>query len=273
MQKTHYRSVFISDIHLGAVGAKTAAVRAFLDGVSCDYLYLVGDIIDGWVGRKDRKWTPPHTEVIRVILEVANTGCVVRYTPGNHDAFMRRLHGTQLGAIEIEHSFLHLTADDKALLVVHGDLFDRTCTKYKPVAFFGAWMYEAVSVVNAKVNKKQGEKGRRQVDFTSALKRGVKRFIGKASNYEGTLCDYARESGFDGVVCGHVHKPKIETAEDGFVYVNSGDWVENCTVVVEHMDGRLELLQFKEARIDGEKGAGSTWKTLKGLVTSQTKAE
>lgn len=272
MHKTHYRSVFVSDIHLGAVGAKTGACKEFLDSVSCDYLYLVGDVIDGWVGRKDRKWTPPHTEVIRMILELANTGCVVRYTPGNHDAFMRRLHGTSLGAIEIEHSFLHLTADDRALLIVHGDLFDRTCTKYQPIAFIGAWMYEAVSVVNAKVNKKQDAAGRRQVDFTSALKRGVKKFIGKATNYESSVVEFAREGGFDGVVCGHVHRPGIVQMEDGFTYINTGDWVENCTAVVEHEDGRFELLHFKPVG-DEHLPASGAWKTLKGLVTSQNRPE
>lgn len=272
MSKTHYRSVFVSDIHLGAAGARTDAVIAFLDDVDCEYLYLVGDVIDGWVGRKDRKWTPPHAEVIRVILEFAKTGCVVRYTPGNHDAFMRRLHGTQIGAIEIEHSFSHRTADGKDLLVVHGDLFDKTCTKYQPVAFIGAWMYEAVWVMNKKVNEGRAERGKRNVDFATALKRGVKKFIGKATNYESGICEFGREGGFDGVVCGHVHKPLIESFEDGFVYVNSGDWVEHCTAVVEHFDGRLELLDFmdepeKEARLP------AAWKTIRDLVTQQSKGE
>lgn len=271
-EKSHYRSVFISDIHLGAVGANTGAATAFLNSVSCDYLYLVGDIIDGWVGRKDRKWTPKHMEVIRMILEIANTGCVVRYTPGNHDAFMRRLHGSQIGAIEIEHSFSHRTADGKELLIVHGDLFDRTCTEHRPIAFIGAWMYEAVWVVNDKVNNYQGERGRRPVDFATALKRGVKKFIGKTTNYESSICEFAREGGFNGVVCGHVHRPQIATEPDGFLYVNTGDWVENCTVVVEHEDGRLELLNFKDEPERESKLAGA-WQSIRDLVTQTSKSE
>lgn len=273
MDKPRYRSVFISDIHLGAVGAKTELVREFMEGLECEKLYLVGDVIDGWVGRKDRKWTADHADVIRVILEVANTGADVMWTPGNHDDFMRRVHGVQLGSIQIEHSFVHELVDGRQFLVVHGDLFDKTCTKYRPIAFIGAWMYEAVAQVNAKVNRKQDEKGRKQVDFTSALKRGVKKFIGKSTNYEGSIIEFAKESGFDGVVCGHVHRPKIEVLDDGFTYVNSGDWVENCTAVVEHMDGRLELLSMKPV-VGEELKAGKAWKNpLRGLVTSQGKGD
>ncbi len=271
MAKVHYRSVFVSDIHLGAVGAQTEAAKEFLDGVTCDYLYLVGDIVDGWVGRKDRRWTPQHTEVIRVILELANTGCVVRFTPGNHDDFLRRLHGTQIGAIEIEHSFLHTTADDRGMLVVHGDLFDVTCTKYRPVAFVGAWMYEAVTVVNAKINLKRKNKGLSQKNFSAPLKRAVKKFVGKATKFESSISEATREGGFDGVICGHVHRPVIETMDEGFLYVNCGDWVEHCTAVVEHMDGSLELLSFHE--VEEPASTEGTWKTLKGLVTSRIKAE
>ena len=268
--KTRYRSVFVSDIHLGAVGAKTEVATRFLASVSCDYLYLVGDVIDGWVGRKDRKWTPDHAEVIRQILQTANEGCIVRYTPGNHDAFMRRMHGVQLGNIHIAHSFERTTADNKDLLVVHGDLFDRTCTKYQPIAFFGAWMYEYLGMVNAKVNTKQREKGRRPVDFTTATKRGIKKFIGKATNYESSVMEFAKESGYDGVVCGHVHRPQITYADDGFVYVNTGDFVENCTAVVEHEDGRLELLRLVANQGTDSKG---TWDTLRGLVSPASKAD
>lgn len=273
MAKVHYRSVFLSDIHLGGVGARTEAVKAFLEGVTCDHLYLVGDIIDGWVGRKDRKWTPNHIEVIRMILEVANTGCEVRYTPGNHDDFMRRLHGTQLGIIEIEHSFIHTTADGKDLLVVHGDLFDKTCTKYRPIAFVGAWFYEAVMMVNAKVNQRKDKKGKQKIDFASALKRGVKKFVGGMGNYESSVKEFAKEGGFDGVVCGHVHRPLIETEEDGFIYVNCGDWVEHSTLVVEHMDGRLELIDTHSGQDVKEFSTAGAWKTLKGLVSSQPKPE
>ncbi len=266
ISQTHFRSVFISDIHLGAIGSQTEGALRFLESVSCEYLYLVGDIIDGWVGRKDRKWTELGTGVIREVLEKGNQGTIVRYTPGNHDAFMRRMHNVQLGNIQIEHSFLHTTADGRDLLVVHGDLFDRSCTKYQPVAFIGAWMYEYLGMANVALNKKRNRNGKGPIDFTTATKRGIKKFIGKATNYEQSVIDYAVESGFDGVVCGHVHRPQIKTdLPNGFIYVNTGDWVENCTVVVEHMDGRLELLRFSESHSAPTRGP---WATIKNLVST-----
>ncbi|QYK52287.1 MAG: UDP-2,3-diacylglucosamine diphosphatase [Fimbriimonadaceae bacterium] len=269
LPQTHFRSVFVSDIHLGAVGSQTEPALRFLESVSCDYLYLVGDVIDGWVGRKDRKWTPMGTGIIREVLEKGNKGTVVRYTPGNHDAFMRRMHGVQLGNIFIEHSFLHTTADGRDLLVVHGDLFDRSCTKYQPVAFIGAWAYEYLGMANSALNKKRNKDGKRPIDFTTVTKRGIKKFIGKATNYEQSVMDYARESGFDGVVCGHVHRPQIQICDNGFVYVNTGDWVEHCTAVVEHEDGRLELLRFsQDSQQEFTLGA---WEAIKKLVSPAAK--
>lgn len=242
--RKQFRSIFISDLHLGAIGGKSGAVLQFLQDHSSDYLYLVGDIIDGWVGRKDRKWGAEHTAVIREVLDKANSGCIVRYTPGNHDSFMRRLNGTQLGNIEIAHSFHHLSADGKDFLVVHGDLFDRTCTKYRLIAFMGAWMHEAVSVVNAKVNHRKNRRGKKPTDFASTLKRGVKRWIGDATNYEANIAEFAAESGYEGVICGHVHRPMIDLDSSDTIYINVGDWVENCTAVVEHWNGQMELLTF-----------------------------
>jgi UDP-2,3-diacylglucosamine pyrophosphatase LpxH len=266
-ERQAYRSVFISDIHIGAVGSQSDEALRFLESFECEYLYLVGDIIDGWVGRKDRKWGPQATGIIREILEHGNRGAVVRYTPGNHDAFMRRVHGVQLGNLDIEPSFLHETVDGKDLLVVHGDIFDRSCTKYQPLAFVGAWAYEVLGMANASLNKKRSRDGKRPIDFTTVTKKGIKKFIGKATHYESLVGNYAREAGFDGVVCGHVHRPQIVTEEDGFMYVNTGDFVENCTAVVEHFDGRLELLRMGPEKIE----RGSNWEALKRLAAGSTK--
>ena len=270
MSKPHYRTVFISDLHLGAVGAKVEAVHDFLESFTCDHLFLVGDIIDGWVGRKDRKWSPAVTAVIKSVFEHSNCGTKVNYTPGNHDAFMRRIHGVMFGEIEIQHSFRHELLEGRELLVVHGDLFDRTCTKYKPVAFIGAWMYEAVTGLNAKVNENRNEKGRRNIDFASALKRGVKKFVGKATHFEQSVIEFAKENKFDGVVCGHVHRPMIDFQPDGFIYINDGDWVEHCTAVVEHTDGRLELLHYQPQT---DRKSSDPKESMKGLVTTATQSD
>jgi UDP-2,3-diacylglucosamine pyrophosphatase LpxH len=265
-ERTRYRSVFVSDIHIGAVGSQTEEALCFLESIDCEYLYLVGDVIDGWVGRKDRKWGSGATGIIREVLEHGNRGAIVRYTPGNHDAFMRRVHGVQMGNIWIEPSFMHEALDGKNLLVVHGDIFDRSCTKYQPLAFVGAWAYEVLGMANASLNRKRFEDGKRPIDFTTVTKKGIKKFIGKATHYESLVIDYAREAGFDGVVCGHVHRPQIVTQEDGFVYINTGDFVENCTAVVEHMDGRIELLWMR-----GQKPENAERWSFKRLVGTSTK--
>jgi UDP-2,3-diacylglucosamine pyrophosphatase LpxH len=237
-----YRTVFLSDVHLGAAGCRTEAVQEFLKEVDSDHLYLVGDIIDGWVGSRESKWRQEHTNVIRTLLGKSKRDCVVRYAPGNHDAFMRRLNGAELGNIEVDHEFVHDTARGKRLLVVHGDLFDRSCTTFRPIAYMGAWMYEFMVLANASVNQRRSRRDRRPVDFASGVKRLVKRAIGRKTGYETVLADYARERGFHGVVCGHVHRPALEWQVDGFAYANCGDWVEHGTALVEDFDGNLSLL-------------------------------
>ncbi len=264
----HYRAVFISDIHLGAVASKAGAVQAFLQLMTCDNLYLVGDIIDGWVGRRESKWTQPLNDVLETILAKSQAGTVVRYTPGNHDSVMRRMNGRELGNIHIDHSFEFTTMDGKDFLVVHGDLFDHVCTDYKPLAFIGAWMNEYLAIVNATVNKNRIKKGRKPVDFTSAVKKGVKKWVARKTSYEAAIVEFARESGFDGVVCGHVHRPRIETFEDGFVYINCGDWVEHCTAIAETEAGHLILIEWPMPKIETSPPSGrKVLDTLKGLVS------
>ncbi|MBX3112575.1 MAG: UDP-2,3-diacylglucosamine diphosphatase [Fimbriimonadaceae bacterium] len=243
---SHVRAAFVSDIHLGSHGCKSARVQDFLRSYSYERLYLVGDLIDGWVGKQDKKWKQEHTDVIRTILGAAKRGCQIFYTPGNHDDFVRRLNGGELGNVVIDHSFIHTTADGKSFLVVHGDLFDASVTKYRPLAYIGAYMNEYLAVINTAVNKNREAKGKRPLDMAASVKKGVKSFIAKKSDYEGQIIAFAREGGFDGVICGHVHRPRISVEPDGFVYVNTGDWVEHSTGVVEHDDGRLELVWWTD---------------------------
>ncbi|MES1227477.1 MAG: UDP-2,3-diacylglucosamine diphosphatase, partial [Armatimonadota bacterium] len=161
--KTHYRAVFISDLHLGAVGSKPTRVRAFLLSISTEYLYLVGDIIDGWVGR-ERKWGQEHTEAVRAILGLAEDGSLVYYTPGNHDDLVRRINGSELGNIHIDHSFTHTLADGRDFLVLHGDLFDSSVSKYRPLARLGAYLSEWFAVMDRNVEKVRAKKGKRRLD-------------------------------------------------------------------------------------------------------------
>jgi UDP-2,3-diacylglucosamine pyrophosphatase LpxH len=239
--------VFISDIHLGAMGCKTQAVQNFLYNVECENLYLVGDIIDGWVTR-EKRWKQEHSNVVRTLLGKAKRGTQVFYCPGNHDSFMRRMNGSELGFFEIDEHFSHTTLDGKEFLVIHGDLFDPSCTKASWAAWLGAWVYEYLQIANQKVNRRRAKQERKPLNFAAKMKRLTKSLFASREKFDMAVVDHARSEKFDGVICGHVHRPEIRTFDDGFVYINTGDWVEHTTAVIETLDGKLELIhwQFSE---------------------------
>lgn len=243
-----YRSVFISDLHLGSAGSKTDQIQEFLTSVECEYLYLVGDVIDMWVAIKRGKWRQKHTNVIRTILGKSKYGCQVRYTPGNHDALVRRLNGAELGNIDIDHSFSHFTADGKKLLVVHGDLFDKSVSSVRPIAWLATWLYECLTVLTEWITVYRAKRGQGPSDFSSRIKKKFKHAVQYVTSYEERIVVDAWTQGFDGVVCGHIHRPRIDTHDYGGVYLNTGDWVENCTAIVEHLDGSLELVKWEALR-------------------------
>ncbi len=217
----------------------------FLSAVDCEYLYLVGDIVDLWVVMKAGKWRQSHTDAIRIILNKTKEGSKVYYTPGNHDAFLRRLNGSEFGNISIVHSVEHVTAAGKKLQVVHGDLFDKS-VRFVPVAWLAAWAYEGLTVMNNRWNAKRLLGGKQEIEFSAVFKKRLKRFIGRRTDFEEILLEQAVTAGFDGVVCGHIHKPQIRDEGEEGLYVNTGDWVEHGTAVVEHDDGRLELMSWRE---------------------------
>jgi UDP-2,3-diacylglucosamine pyrophosphatase LpxH len=241
-----YRSVFVSDLHLGSAGCKAEQVQEFLQRVECDYLYLVGDIIDMWVSVKRGKWRQKHTNIVRTILGKSKYGCQVRFTPGNHDALFRRLNGAELGNIAVDHAFTHFTADGKKLLVVHGDLFDKSVTSLRPIAWVATWLYECVTVLTAWFNQYREKRGKAPSDFSSRIKKKFKHAVQYVTSFEERIVVDAWNQGYDGVLCGHIHRPRIESHEYGGLYLNTGDWVENCTAIVEHPDGRLELVRWDE---------------------------
>lgn len=217
----------------------------FLAVVDCDYLYLVGDIIDFWVAMKEGKWQQSHTNAMQTILNKTKDDCQVFYTPGNHDAVLRRINNTKFGNLAIAHSFEHTTADGKRLQVIHGDLFDNS-VRFVPVAWLAAWGYELLTVFNNRWNAKRSIKGKKSIEFSAVFKKRLKRFIGRRTDFVDILTEQAVSLGFDGVVCGHIHKPQIRQEEGEGLYVNTGDWVEHGTAIVEHIDGRLELLTWRD---------------------------
>lgn len=242
-----FRAVFISDLHLGSVGCKVDAVQSFLKELQCEELYLVGDIIDMWVSRRKGKWRQAHTNVIRTILGKAKYGTRVFLTPGNHDSEFRRMNGIDLGNLFIDHQFVFETRDGQRFLVVHGDYLDRSVTTLKWLAFVGAWIHEGMTGINLMTNRLRAKVGMKPSDFSSKAKKRVKSVVRYFTNFEDRITTDAKNGGFAGVICGHIHRPAFEVHEEtGALYINLGDWIEHCTALVEHWDGRLEMIRWSD---------------------------
>ena len=241
----HYRAVFISDTHLGTRGCRSDFLADFLNRVSCDRLYLVGDIIDGWRLRKSWYWDAMHDEVLRLILRHARNGTDVVYIPGNHDELFRGWLplGLEIGGIRLVADAVHETADGRRLLVIHGDQFDSVVRYARFLALLGDWAYTAALAVNTWFNAVRRKLGYPYWSLSAWLKRQVKEAVKAIDRFEAALAGEARRRGLDGVVCGHIHHAEMREVA-GVLYLNDGDWVESCTALVEHGDGRLELLDW-----------------------------
>lgn len=246
--RLRFRAVFISDLHLGSAACDVAMVKEFLREIECEQLYLVGDIVDLWVARRRGKWRQDHTNVIRTLLGKTKHGTQVLFTPGNHDAEFRKLNGSELGNLTIEHQFSHTTLQGLKLLVVHGDFFDRSVSQLRPIAVLGAWAHEILTNINRVTNTVAIKLGKEPSDFSHTAKKRVKDFVSYFTSFPDRVTLDAMRQGFDGVVCGHVHRPAFERHEAGGLYINAGDWMGHCTALVEHLDGRLELIHWKELR-------------------------
>lgn len=247
-QRLRYRAVFVSDFHLGAAGCKAESIRQFLHAVESPKLYLVGDIIDFWVAHKKGKWTQEHTNVLRTLLGKAKHGTQVFVTPGNHDAELRKLNGSDFGNIFFDHQFIHETLDGRKLLIVHGDLFDKSVTTFRFLAVIGAWIYEFLTGLNRIINRFRGKTSDEPTLFSAGIKKRVKRWIASGSGYPGRLTAEAQSLNFDGVVCGHVHNPAMVVTSEGTLYLNAGDWVEHCSAIVEELDGTIKLVFWSDLR-------------------------
>jgi UDP-2,3-diacylglucosamine pyrophosphatase LpxH len=242
-----YRAVFISDLHLGTRGCKADCLLDFLHHVESEYLYLVGDIVDGWRLRKRWFWPEQHHQVLHRLLARAAQGTKVIYLPGNHDEALRKWIGSTWAGVRILHDVIHHTADGRRLLVIHGDGFDGVCREMKWLALFGSVAYDTSLRLNTWLNALRRGLGLGYWSLSGFLKNQVKAACRFIDRYEQTIVVEARRRGACGVVCGHVHKPEMRTIE-GIQYFNDGDWVENCSALVEHWDGRLELVNWTGPR-------------------------
>ena len=251
-EQTHeaprYRAIFISDLHIGTPGFQADALQDFLKHHPCQVLYLVGDIVDGWQLRRRWFWPQSHNDVVQKLLRRARKGCRVIYVPGNHDEFARAFVGHAFGGVEVQEEAVHVTATGQRLWVVHGDLFDGVIQCAKWLAHVGDWLYEFTLKLNRHLNRLRARLGLEYWSLSAYLKHKVKKAVNFISDFEVAVAHEARRRGFDGVVCGHIHHAEIRTVE-GVLYCNDGDWVESRTALVEHMDGRLEIVHWAGAAV------------------------
>ena len=245
-----HRTIWISDIHLGTAGCKADFLLDFLRWNDSDTLYLVGDIIDGWQLKKGWTWRQSHNDVVQKILRKARKGTHVIYIPGNHDEFARGYVEHAFGGIDVVYEAVHVTADGRRLLVTHGDLFDGVIRHAKWLAHLGDTLYTLVLALNHWFNRARIRLGFGYWSLSQYLKHKVKNAVGFIADYEHALIGEARRRGFDGVVCGHIHKAEIRMI-DGILYCNDGDWVESLTALVEDHAGRLALVEWKTVIGDG----------------------
>jgi UDP-2,3-diacylglucosamine pyrophosphatase LpxH len=247
VQPVRYRTIWISDVHLGTRGCQADYLLDFLKCSESDYLYLVGDIVDGWRLKKSWYWAQSHNDVVQKLLRKARKGTRVIYVPGNHDEALRDYAGVHFGGVFVTPEIVHVTADGRRLLVMHGDQFDGVIRYAKWLAYLGDRAYNLALAANHWFNLARRQLGFGYWSLSAYLKNRVKNAVQFIDNFEMAVAAEARRRRVDGVVCGHVHKAEIRTI-DGVLYCNDGDWVESCTALVEHLDGRLEIVHWAEVR-------------------------
>jgi UDP-2,3-diacylglucosamine pyrophosphatase LpxH len=242
-----YRAIWLSDIHLGTRGCKADFLLDFLRWNDSEFLYLVGDIVDGWRLRRSWYWTQSHNDVIQKLLRKARKGTKVTYIPGNHDEWLRDYTEIELGGVKVVDEAIHETADGRRLLIIHGDAYDGVVKYARWLALLGDWAYNLMIWLNTHFNRLRRRLGYPYWSLSAYLKGKVKNAVVYVGNFAEAVADEARRRGVDGIVCGHIHKAEIREL-GGILYCNDGDWVESCTALVEHWDGRLEIVDWMEQR-------------------------
>lgn len=245
LRSHHFRTVWISDVHLGFRGCNAELLLDFLRTVECDTLYLVGDIVDVWEMERRMFWPQAHNNVVRTLLGKAKHDTTVIYVPGNHDEVLRDFAGMDFGNVQIRRQTVHTTADGRKLLVMHGDEMDSVVQCSRFLAVLGSRAYDFLLWLNRYVNAARKLFGKPYWSLAAFLKHKVKNAVNFISSFEKGVAHEARRRKVDGVVCGHIHRAEIRMIDD-ILYCNDGDWVESCTALVEHADGRLEILDWAE---------------------------
>jgi len=247
-KRLRFRSIWISDVHLGTRACKAEYLLDFLRHTESRYLYLVGDMIDFWNLRNGWYWPASHSQVIQAVMDKASRGTTVTYVPGNHDEMFRDHIGRLFGGVRVEAEAIHKTADGRKLLVLHGDEFDGVVIHSKWLAVFGSWIYDWLLYANRWFNILRRRLGFPYWSLAAWLKHKVKNAVNFISQFEQALVREARKRRVQGVVCGHIHKATIEE-QQGITYCNDGDWVESCTALVERHDGSLAVIHWADESV------------------------
>jgi len=245
MSQLHFRSIWISDIHLGTRNLQSRQLLDFLQKTDSEYLYLVGDILDLLQAQKSWHWPKINTHIVQAVFEKAANGTKVYYIPGNHDHVLRQFSGNTINNIKIENQMIHTTANGGRYLVMHGDKFDPVVQNNPWLASIGSSAYEILLVVNRWMNIGRRAVGKDYRSISAWLKHQVKIVVNYMGKFEDVVIQEVKDNQVDGLICGHIHKAGIR--EMGKVlYTNSGDWVESCTALAENYDGQLGVIEWSQ---------------------------
>jgi UDP-2,3-diacylglucosamine pyrophosphatase LpxH len=243
--KMKFRSIWISDVHLGTVGCQSEQLLEFLRHTESQHLFLVGDIIDGWALKRRWYWHQSHNDIVQKVLRKARKGTEVTFIAGNHDEVARQFIGLAFGGIAIADEVVHVTANGKRVLILHGDQFDGVVQYAKWLAYLGDYLYEVSLKVNRVFNRMRRKLGMPYWSLSQYLKHKVKNAVSFITAFEEAVARAARERGMDAVVCGHIHRPEMRDI-GGVLYCNDGDWVESLSALVETHEGELKLLMWAD---------------------------
>jgi UDP-2,3-diacylglucosamine pyrophosphatase LpxH len=246
-----FRTIWISDVHLGTSGCQAKRLLEFLKATESDKLYLVGDIVDGWQLKRRWYWHQTHTDVVQLVMKKAKKGTKVIFVPGNHDEVVRQFIGLNFGGIKIRDELVHTTANGKRMLVLHGDRFDGVIACAKWLAYVGDTLYTMILKFNQIFNIWRARVGLPYWSLSQYLKLKVKNAVSYITSFEDALAEEARKQNLDGVICGHIHKAEIRDI-NGILYCNDGDWVESLTALVEDEVGELHLVDWHEIMLRWE---------------------
>lgn len=263
-QNNAYRTVWISDIHLGCKDCKAEYLLDFLKHSKIDTLYLVGDIVDMWAMSKRFLWPKPHNDLFYYLLNLSTSGTKVIYLPGNHDEPCQKYDGMTFGAVDVHREYVHTTANGKKLLIMHGDVFDNDVCLGPMIVWIGDKGYDFLLFLNRWYNKARTWLGFPYWSLSSYIKTKLSGANEAIALYRNACVKRAKESGMDGIVCGHIHHPEV-IEMDGVTYFNDGDWIENCSALTEDAQGNIELIAWTQlSQSDAQVHTISDFKSTSG---------